>query len=82
MAKQDINRGTVAGDGPGEYLFDAFGKCINNFDDAYQHQADLASTANGNGSSLVAIEDAADRLLAVADCRLHYRGITHGPARS
>lgn len=58
MAKQDINYGTVAGDGTGENLFNAFKKAKENFDEIfttpsygfynYQHgistQAILANT--------------------------------------
>lgn len=35
MAKQELDRGTIAGDGTGEVLYDAFGKVINNFDELY-----------------------------------------------
>lgn len=35
MAKEEIDRGTIAGDGTGEILYDAFGKVINNFDELY-----------------------------------------------
>ena len=55
MAKQVINRGTSAGDGTGESLFDAYGKCINNFDELYQNWTDLAATSATNGASMVGI---------------------------
>lgn len=35
MAKQTINNGTIAGDGTGEILFDAFQKVNENFDELY-----------------------------------------------
>jgi hypothetical protein len=57
MAKQDINRGTAAGDGTGENLFDAFGKAINNFDETYQFDADLGDVADGKGAALVGVDD-------------------------
>jgi len=43
MAKQNINRGSAEGDGNGETLYVAFGKCISNFDELYSLKADLAS---------------------------------------
>lgn len=55
MAKQVINRGTSAGDGTGESLFDAYGKCINNFDELYQNWVDLAANTSGDGASKVGI---------------------------
>jgi len=39
MAKQTIDRGTGAGNGDGEVLYDAFGKCINNFTELYDATA-------------------------------------------
>lgn len=64
MAKQVINNGASAGDGSGESLYDAFGKCINNFDELYQFIVDLASAASGDGASNVGVYDQAGNLQA------------------
>ena len=56
MAKQVIDRGSAAGDGTGENLYLAFGKCIGNFDELYQLDADLGDVTAAKGASLVAIE--------------------------
>jgi len=57
MARQDINHGTVAGDGTGENLFDAFSKVNSNFTELYQNWVNLADTGSGNGASDVGIQD-------------------------
>lgn len=65
MARQDINHGTVAGDGTGENLFDAFEKANANFTELYQKWLDLADTGTGNGASDVGIEDSAGNFTAI-----------------
>lgn len=42
MAKQDINIGTVANDGTGDNLRDAFDKTNDNFDEVYAGTATVA----------------------------------------
>jgi len=46
MAKQDIDLGSGPGAGDGEILFDAFSKCVNNFDDNFRDIALLIATVN------------------------------------
>jgi hypothetical protein len=59
VAKQTIDNGTVAGDGTGENLFDAFDKVNDNFNELYQKWLDLADTGTGKGASDVGVEDSA-----------------------
>ena len=59
MARQNINRGAFPDDPSAENLYVTFGKVINNFNDFYNFQTAIGSTANGDGASLVAIEDVA-----------------------
>jgi len=64
MARQDVDHGTVAGDGTGENLFDAFSKVNANFTELYANWVALANTATGEGASDVGIEDAAGNFAA------------------
>ena len=55
MAKQTINVGTVADDGTGDTLRDAFDKANDNFTELYARDAaDLTSGAATNGQVLTA----------------------------
>lgn len=57
MAQQDINHGTIPGDGTGEIIFDSFDKCQANFDELYAYQGRLPLLTDGDGASLIGIHD-------------------------
>lgn len=46
MSKQVINHGTVAGDGTGESIFNAFDKCNDNFTELYAADVTLTSAVD------------------------------------
>jgi len=53
MGKQVINNGTVAGDGTGEIIYDAFQKCKENFDELYDKKYGVWNLAHGGGSQAI-----------------------------
>ena len=57
MAKASINRGTTAGDGTGETLFDAFGKVNGNFTEVYGVSGLLKSNGTDTVSAATAGTD-------------------------
>lgn len=56
MAQQTINNGTIAGDGTGENLFNAFTKVNANFTDLYTNKEDTGTAASAVAAHVAALD--------------------------